>query len=294
MSDKLFLLYFFYNYDKIDCSSFTFQAYLEQCEYMIFDTKFPSKIKEIDHLHSQLHTHSNNHEITVYDTTELYGEHGSFRVMQFSNNAIQGAMDLNHPDRVVFEYPRAIIHLMECNAPHFEDVFLIGHGIGTIASHFAKKRFKVAELDSEVVALSRRYFGYTQDNVVIGDGRQILEGEEPQIYDYIILDAFTAAGTPKHLISREFFSIVASNLNSEGYLLMNLFGKGEQDPLINAIYTTLAEEFTYIKSFALPSDGVADIRNIIMIGGNRPIQFQARHMAGFNEIQLGQGYLIWD
>lgn len=245
-------------------------------------------------MHSEVQRNSDNHEITVYDTTELYGEKGSFRVMQFSNNATQGAMDLNHPKRVVFEYPRAIIHLMEFNAPSFEDAFLIGHGIGTIAGHFLDKRFKVAELDSEVVELSRRYFGYTQDNVVIGDGRQILEGEEPQKYDYIILDAFTAAGTPRHLISSEFFSIVYSKLNVEGYLLMNLMGKGENDPHINAIHTTLAKEFTYIKSFSLPSDGAADLKNIIIIGGFKPIRFQARHMAGFNEIQLGQGYLIRD
>ncbi|WP_082651211.1 spermidine synthase [Paenibacillus etheri] len=250
--------------------------------------------KEIDHLHSELQRNSDNHEITVYDTTELYGEKGSFRVMQFSNNATQGAMDLNDPERILFEYPRAIIHLMEFNAPSFEDAFLIGHGIGTIAGHFLDKNFKVAELDSEVVELSRRYFGYTQDNVVIGDGRQLLEGEEPQKYDYIILDAFTAAGTPRHLISSEFFSIVYSKLNAEGYLLMNLMGKGENDPHINAIHTTLAEEFTYIKSFSLPSDGAADIKNIIIIGGFKPIRFQARHMAGFNEIQLGQGYLIRD
>ncbi|OZQ65408.1 spermidine synthase [Paenibacillus sp. VTT E-133280] len=250
--------------------------------------------KELDHLQSQIHTSSDNHEITVYDTTELYGEQGAFRVMQFSNQAIQGAMDLNHPERVVFEYPRAIIHLMKCNAPSFEDAFLIGHGIGTIAGYFLDKRFKVAELDSEVVELSRRYFGYIQDNVVIGDGRQILEGEETQKYDYIVLDAFTAAGTPRHLISSEFFSIAHSKLNTEGYLLMNLMGKGENDPLINAIYTTLTEQFTYIKSFSLPSDGTADIKNIIIIGGFKPIRFQARHMAGFNEIQLGQGYLIRD
>lgn len=200
-------------------------------------------------MHSELQRNSENHEITVYDTTELYGEKGSFRVMQFSNHATQGAMDLNDPQRVLFEYPRAIIHFMEFNLPSFEDVFLIGHGIGTIAGHFPEKRFKVAELDKQVVELSRRCFGYSQDNVVIGDGRQILEGEDPQVYDYIILDAFTAAGTPRHLISREFFSITRSKLNTSGYILMNLMGKGEHDPLINAIYTTLAEEYAYIKAF---------------------------------------------
>jgi spermidine synthase len=159
-------------------------------------------------LHLLFQEFSNNHEITVYDTSELYGEKGKFRIIQFSNEAVQGALDLNNPERIVFEYPRAIIHLMEFNDPSFEDVFVIGHGIGTIAGHFSEmKRFKVAELDDKIVELSKRYFGYRQDNVIIGDGRHILRSEEPHTYDYIILDAFTDKGTPRHLTSKKFFSL---------------------------------------------------------------------------------------
>ncbi|MEX2461812.1 MAG: fused MFS/spermidine synthase [Paenibacillaceae bacterium] len=237
---------------------------------------------------------SNNHEIAVYDTTELYGEKGKFRVMQFSNMAIQGAMDLNNPDRIVFEYPRAMIHLMEFNDPSFEDVFVIGHGIGTIASHFLEKRLKVAELDDQVVELSRRYFGYNQDNVIVGDGRHILGSEKSQAYDYIIVDAFTNKGTPHHLTSKEFFRITRKKLNSEGSIILNLIGRGGNDKLMNAIHTTLREEFAYSKSFSLPSEGVTDIINIIIMGRNKPIGAQVRHMAGFTEIELGQGHIIMD
>ena len=117
-------------------------------------------------MHIQFKEFSHNHEITVYDTQELYGEKGNFRVLQFLDEAVQGAIDLNNPQRIMFEYPRAMIHLMEVNNPSFEDVFVIGHGIGTIASRFSDKRFKIAELDDKVVELSKRYFGYRQDNVV--------------------------------------------------------------------------------------------------------------------------------
>ncbi|MDF2963698.1 MAG: spermidine synthase [Paenibacillus sp.] len=237
---------------------------------------------------------SNNHEIAVYDTTELYGEKGNFRVLEFSNEAIQGAMDLNNPERIVFEYPRAIIHLMEFNDSSFEDVFVIGHGIGTIAGHFSEKRFKVAELDGKIVELSKRCFGYLMDNVVIGDGRCILENETSHVYDYIILDAFTDKGTPRHLTSKEFFSMTGEKLDSEGSIIMNLMGKGENDKLLNAIHTTLSEEYAYTKSFFLPSEGAGDIRNIIIIGRNKPIGFQARNMAGFREIRLGKGHIILD
>jgi spermidine synthase len=235
-----------------------------------------------------------NHEITVYDTTELYGEKGKFRVLEFSNEAIQGAMDLNNPERIVFEYPRAIIHLMEFNNPSFEDVFVIGHGIGTIAGHFSEKRFKVAELDKKIVELSKRYFGYRKDNVIVGDGRQILGSEEPHAYDYMILDAFTDKGTPLHLTSKEFFRITREKLDSQGSIIMNLMGKGANDKLINAIHTTLSGNFAYTKSFSLPAEGITDIQNIIIIGRNNPIGFRVRNMAGFIEIELGEGHIIMD
>jgi spermidine synthase len=245
-------------------------------------------------LHILIKEFSNNHEMTVYDTTELYGEKGNFRVMQFSNQAIQGAMDLNNRERIVFEYPRAIINLMVYNNPSFEDVFVIGHGIGTIADHFSEKRFKVAELNDKVVELSKRFFGYCKDNVIVGDGRHILESEKPHTYDYIILDAFTNKGTPRHLTSKEFFRITKEKLNSQGSIIMNLMGKGDNDKLINAIHTTLSEEYAYTKSFCLPSEGVSDILNIIIIGRNKPIRFQARHMAGFTEIERVHGHIIMD
>jgi spermidine synthase len=250
--------------------------------------------KEIDDLDFLFKEFSNNHEISVYDTSELYGEKGKFRVMQFSNKAIQGAMDLNDPERIMFEYPRAIIHLMKFNNPSFEDVFVIGHGIGTIASHFSEKRFKIAELDNKVVELSKLCFGYSKNNVIVGDGRHILESEKPHVYDYIILDAFTDKGTPRHLTSKEFFRITRQKLDAEGSMILNLIGRGGNDKLINAIHTTLREEYAYTKAFSLPSEGVTDIKNIIIIGRNEPIGAQERHMAGFTEIELGIGHIIKD
>ncbi|MBA2941114.1 fused MFS/spermidine synthase [Paenibacillus sp. CGMCC 1.16610] len=239
-------------------------------------------------------TSSPNHEISVYDTTELYGEKGRFRVLEFSNSAIQGAMDLNDPTHILFEYPRAIIHLIEYNIPSIEKMFIIGHGIGTIAGYFSEEQCKVVEIDETVVELSKKFFGYRKDNVRLGDGRQILANEKQNVYDAIVLDAFTEKGTPTHLISKPFFEICKEKLDPSGLIVMNLFGKGDNDQLVNAIHSTLSEEFTYIKAFILPSEGAADIQNFLLAGSQEPIGFQARHMAGFTQIELGQGYIIRD
>lgn len=215
-------------------------------------------------------------------------------MLEFAGAAIQGAMDLDKPQRILFEYPRAMIHLMEQHQPSFDSAFLIGHGIGTIAGYFAEHRLKVVEYNPKVLELSRQWFGYAGDNVTIGDGRTVLEGEAPQAFDYIVIDAFTEAGTPPHLTSEVFFELAADKLDERGAVLLNLMGRGEQDRLIRAIHTTLGTTFSYTKVFALPTGHTNDVLNIVMIGSNVPITFQARKMAGFTEIYPDPGHVIRD
>lgn len=235
---------------------------------------------------------SRHNDIAVYDTDELYGEKGRFRVLQFSDGAIQGAADLNRPERIVFEYPRALLHLMEANNPGYEDIFLIGHGIGTLAGHMPGRRLKTAELDEAVEEVSRRFFGYEGDPVAVGDGRDVLRREPDGAYDYVVLDAFGERGTPRHLVSAPFFTLAKDKLHPGGSVLMNLFGRGGSDPLINAIHTTLSGRFPYTKAFLLPSGHARDVRNWILAGSGKPILFQARQMAGFAEAELEPGYTI--
>ncbi|GGD53363.1 spermidine synthase [Paenibacillus nasutitermitis] len=232
-------------------------------------------------------------EIVVYEAAQLFGETGKFRFLQFSDQAVQGAVDLNNPGRIVLEYPRAIIHVMECNRPSFENVFMIGHGIGTIASHYPDKRFKVAEIDGNVVELSRRYFDYRADNVEIGDGRHLLGKEEAGRLDYIIVDAFTRKGTPTHLTSLEFMKLTNEKLGSRGSLIMNLMGKPKGDRLINAIYSTLGEIYPYRTALSLRGAG-EELRNIIVVGSSGAIECDSRELAGFEVIELDEGHIIWD
>lgn len=235
-------------------------------------------------------------EISVYETSELYGKTGKYRILQFSDGAVQGAMDMKDPQRVVLEYQSGIIHLMDCNDPAFGDAFVIGHGIGTIAGHYPGKRFVVAEIDEKVVELSRRHFDYEMNNVVIGDGRQILAEQQRGSFDYIILDAFTPKGTPLHLTTLEFFHIAMDKLRSGGAVILNVAGKIRNDRLSAAIHTTLGEMCAYTRAFFLPVAGAGtdDFGNVIIIGSNRPIEADPRLMSGFSEIEIEQGHIIRD
>ncbi|WP_409348105.1 spermidine synthase [Paenibacillus gyeongsangnamensis] len=245
-------------------------------------------------MHLLAKEYSTYHEISVYEAANFEGELGRYRWLQFSDDAVQGAIDLSNPKRIVMEYPRAMIHFMEFYRPAFDNVFVIGHGIGTIAGHYPEKRFTVAEIDGKVVELSKAFFGYEKENVMIGDGRRILSEEAPDTFDYIILDAFNKKGTPSHLTTVEFFKMTSEKLRSHGSIMMNLMGKIRNDKLINAIHTTLKEAYAYSKAFCLPGKGAFDIRNILVIGSNNAFEGQPREMAGFVEIELEQGHVIMD
>lgn len=242
-----------------------------------------------------LHRQSSAYEqIIVYETDRLYEEKGHFRVLQFANADVQGALDLNDPQRIVFEYPRAIIHLLEHNMQELQRLFIIGQGIGTLGNYFADREVQIAELDVAVARLSVKYFGCDAEPILIGDGRSILSTQPEQHYDAIVLDAFSEEGTPLHLVSLECLYLMRSKLHDSGYIIMNLIGRGPNDMRVHAIYTTLCEVFTQVQCFQLPVEQNSDVRNIIMMAGNDPIRYQLRQMAGFTIMQPNLAYILYD
>ncbi|NBC70562.1 spermidine synthase [Paenibacillus sacheonensis] len=228
----------------------------------------------------------------VGDVNELYGEKGNFRVLQFSDAAVQGVMDLDDPQRVVFEYPLAIVHLLTHNRPRLERVFQIGHGIGTIAGHCRGARFKTAEIDERIVRASERYFGCSGASVAIGDGRRILESEEAETYDAIVMDAFTDSGLPRHLATDRFFAMAASKLEADGMIVLNVTGKGHGDRQIGALYATLREAFSCVSAFMLPAERASEARNVLLAGRNRRIDWRTREIAGFIPFEPVPGHII--
>jgi spermidine synthase len=235
---------------------------------------------------------SPHQELSVYETFRLYGENGRFRLLQFSEAAVQGAMDLDRPERVLFEYPQAMIHLMKHHQPDFSRAFMIGLGIGTIPRHFPAGTFRVAELDEEVIRISREYFGYTEDNVAAGDGRRLLLAESDASLDFILVDAFNPAGTPRHLTSLEFFRLAEPKLAAGGAVILNLAGKESNDRHINAIHTTLTRVFKHTAAYVLPSSGRQC--NIILAASQRPVSGRISQMAGFREAVLEEGHNVRD
>jgi hypothetical protein len=111
-------------------------------------------------------------------------------------------------------------------------VAVIGLGAGTIAA-WGKPgdTMRFYELNPQVVELARQYFTFLEDSaatvdVVTGDGRLALEREmetgRPERYDVIVVDAFSGASIPVHLLTRECFDLYRRALEDDGIIALHV------------------------------------------------------------------------
>ncbi|WP_409300626.1 fused MFS/spermidine synthase [Peribacillus sp. SCS-155] len=239
------------------------------------------------------HTNSLYHDIVVYQTDHFEEQEGNYRYLTFGNDdSIQGIMDMRTPNKLVLNYTRNIWKISKAFAPESQEIFMIGHGIGSLTSQFenAGKAVKVAELDKTVLEVSQKYFQYEGDSVEIGDGRKILS-EQKENFDVIILDAYHNTNQiPFHLISKEFFSLTYEKLDDAGILIINAIGTPGNDIVIESMNTTLESTYPYVYLFA--EDGYHELQNLTFVASKKPIE--ADPLKGQRNIKVKKGELILD
>jgi hypothetical protein len=106
-----------------------------------------------------------------------------------------------------------------------QSVALIGLGAGTLAA-YAKPgdHYVFYELNPQVIDLARREFTYVRApevEIIEGDGRLALLND-PQVYDIVVLDAFSGDSIPTHLLTREAVQIYLHHLTADGILAMHI------------------------------------------------------------------------
>jgi hypothetical protein len=107
-------------------------------------------------------------------------------------------------------------------------VGLVGLGAGVTAAYGqSSDRFRFYEINPQVEALARTEFTYLSDSkadisVIIGDARLVLDREPVQNFDILVVDAFSGASIPMHLLTREAMQIYRKHLKSSGALLFHV------------------------------------------------------------------------
>lgn len=183
------------------------------------------------------------------------------------------AMDLNNPDRLVFPYTE-YFHIPLLMNPDISRVLFIGGGGFTgpksFLKHYANVTVDVAEIDSEVIRVAQQYFLVDQTNprlhIYNEDGRIFLQ-QTKQKYDLVVLDAYSKSYVPFHLMTLEFFKLIASHLTASGIVVSNLIASisGSASELLGAEVNTMRSVFPNVYLFATEGAAYLQVQNIILV-----------------------------
>ena len=200
------------------------------------------------------------------------------------------AMDLDDPDRHVFDYTR-YFHMPYLLAEDSEDidrVLFIGGGGFTGPKHFVQEydaTVDVAEIDPEVIEVGERYFGVEESeqlNVHNADGRQFLRKTD-ETYDLIVLDAYKKDKAPFQLTTEEFMQLAADRLSEDGVLLANVISapSGPASEFYRAEYKTMNQVFPQVYSF--PTSSTSAVQNIEVIATKNETRLTESELRERNE-----------
>jgi len=110
-------------------------------------------------------------------------------------------------------------------------VAMLGLGAGGALPWFqAGEQVSIFEIDPDMEALARRWFGYLIDSparidVHIGDARLKLYEEQRRaapLYDMIIIDAFSGDAVPTHLLTLDALDVYLSRLSDDGIIVFHV------------------------------------------------------------------------
>lgn len=190
------------------------------------------------------------------------------------DNFTQSALYLNDPRKTALSYSD-YLHLPLIFLPAPEHVTLIGLGAGTVGlryvADYARVHVEAVEIDSRVVEVAQRYFGFEANErlkVHLRDGRShLLRASGPQ--DIILADAYGGEALPFHLVTREFIDLARRRLTNGGVFALNVNSalEGHDNRGFRAIYKTLASVFRSVYVFPVnPTQTPLDsLRNIVVV-----------------------------
>lgn len=206
------------------------------------------------------------HKILVHDDSV-----NNIRTLILDNN-FHSAMDLNNPERIVYEYTK-FFHLGLLFVDEPNNVLFIGGG-----GFSAPKKFfvdypemivNVVEIDQEVVNVGSEFFAVPEDErlkISTNDGRIFLRNTNEK-YNIIILDAYDKSYVPFHLMTREFNELVYEHLTEDGVFISNIITsiEGNSADLFLAEIKTMKSVFPNVYIYPVVSDQQTVIQNVIVV-----------------------------
>jgi hypothetical protein len=104
---------------------------------------------------------------------------------------------------------------------------ILGLGAGVLTSYGRPGDvYRIYEINPLVEQIAQNEFTFYADSradklILLGDGRLLLEGQDPQQFDLLIADAFSGDAVPVHLLTREALALYFRHLKPDGVLVLN-------------------------------------------------------------------------
>jgi hypothetical protein len=149
---------------------------------------------------------------------------------------------------------------------------VVGLGAGSLAWYVQpSQQMRFYEIDPVVEKIARqpRWFTYLtaakgEVDVKLGDGRLALAAEIDNLFDVIILDAFSSDSAPTHLLTREAFEIYLQKLKPHGLLVFNTSNRHID---LSSVVVAAAQSLgLHVRVTLPPAAGVPDRQSLSEFG----------------------------
>jgi len=183
------------------------------------------------------------------------------RWLHFNSPAIQSAMSLAQPEKLILPYARTMLagFLFQ---PQPKMLLSLGLGGGAFERFFRKNlpnlKLQSVELNPMVIKLSRQFFNLDSDHYAIWQGgAEDYLAQTDQLLDMVFCDLFDRDGAPHCLSDQKFYQDMATRLNDTGVAVINLLVKdgNEMLKMLQAAYPV----FNTLALLDVPED-----KNIIL------------------------------
>jgi len=212
---------------------------------------------------------------TVYQATSAYHhigvvDSGGYRILSF-NGSWESRVSLMNPLAGHFEYCE-IFHLPWLWNAKMTNVLVVGLGGGSTQRlyqhYYPYVQIDTVEIDPAVVSISKYYFQVQetpQHKIHTLDGRVYLRRTQKK-YDAILMDAYSTSRygsfIPYHLATKEFFTLAAASLSTNGVLCYNVIGNlnGFRADILGSVYKTMQSVFPQVWLFP-----ASDTGNVVLV-----------------------------
>lgn len=216
----------------------------------------------------------------VTKVESLYNDISVFRRPDGKLMLMFGAKRLNYVESIVnpndeldlpVEYTQSMVAGALAYPTTLTDAAIIGLGGGRTAWYLHKSvpelSFTAIELDPEVVRLADQYFNVRPENnfaIEVKDGRVQLARTD-KLFDVILVDAYRGKFVPFHLLTTEFYKLVAAHLKPGGVAVQNV---EPSTMLFDSAVATIKSAFEHVVF-------ISGKGNIIIVGYNGPEKDEA-------------------